>query len=47
MVATTADEMRIVFGFHRMAVKAPSRISPNVSGRSGISPGLGGAADLP
>jgi len=41
-----ADDPRIVFGFHRMAVKAPSRISPIVIGRSGMIPGLG-AAGLP
>jgi hypothetical protein len=46
MAATIAEIPRIGFGFHRMAVNAPSRISPIVSGRSGMIPGLG-AAGLP
>jgi hypothetical protein len=46
MAATIAEDPRIVFGFHRMTVNAPSRMSPMASGRSGMMPGLG-AADLP
>jgi hypothetical protein len=41
MAATIADDPRIALGFQRMALKAPSRISPTVSGRSGTIPGFG------
>ncbi|WP_349035105.1 hypothetical protein [Pseudarthrobacter sp. SORGH_AS 212] len=33
----------MAFGFRRIAWKEPSRISPNISGRSGTMPGFGGA----
>jgi hypothetical protein len=46
MAATIAEDPRIVFGFHRMAVNAPSRMSPIASGRSGMMPGFG-ACGLP
>ncbi len=37
---TTNDRPSSAFGFIRIDAKAPSRISPTASGRSGITPGL-------
>ena len=40
--ATTAESPSMMPGCERMLEMAPSRISPTPSGRSGITPGLGG-----
>jgi len=44
IVMTTAARPRMALGLRRMEAKAPSRISPTPSGRSGITPGLGAAS---
>jgi hypothetical protein len=38
--STIADSPTIDFGLKRTALTAPSRMSPNCSGRSGTMPGL-------
>jgi hypothetical protein len=40
--ATTAESPSMIAGWARMLEIAPSRISPTPSGRSGMTPGLGG-----
>ena len=44
IVMTMAARPRMALGLRRMEAKAPSRISPTPSGRSGITPGLGAAS---
>ena len=44
IVMTMAAMPRTGLGLRRMEAKAPSRISPSPSGRSGMTPGLGVAS---
>ena len=39
-VATAAERPTIAFGLRRIVLKAPSKKSPSVSGRSATTPGL-------
>ena len=47
MAATSTADPTVALGLNRMIRNAPSYISPSVSGRSGIAPGLCAAPSMP